>query len=357
MLEALARVKASCGDDAVIKATRKVQPERGTFTRPWIEVLAAPGAPRDSAVGAGPSRSPQRQSSNASGVNQSTSDAASSLERRVMELTRIVGELSMATKPCDRADAMLRAAGLEAPLSEELSRDLPFAQDVQRKLMAHVLRGRIAACVETKPDLLEQKGPRIVACVGPTGAGKTTTLAKLAARARLEHGKRVGVISLDTFRVGAASQWERYARLLDIPFHTASSQEQADAALQALTRCDLILIDTAGNLSNAGVHRERTTSMLRALPDRDLETLLVLPAWLRGRDALRMAEQFAEPKPTGMVLTKVDETESYGGGIQASVMHSLPIAYVCDGPHVPNDIHWRSSTELAELLLPSEGGQ
>jgi flagellar biosynthesis protein FlhF len=200
--------------------------------------------------------------------------------------------------------------------------------------------------------LMQSPVRTLIACMGPTGAGKTTTLAKLAARARLDLGRSVGVISLDTFRVGAVEQWQRYATLMGIPFQIASDRSSFRRAMAEIT-ADIVLVDTAGR---------STPASSWALPDclsgitEDLakHALLVLPAWLRASDVTRVAELYQVPAPTEVVITKLDETIEAGGVMHAALPSNIPIAYLCNGPRVPEDIREASVEAVVDAVLPAE---
>ena len=139
-------------------------------------------------------------------------------------LRQMLNELNESRPPKERALTELHAAGIEGALARELATGATKVARRGREALRAFLSGRIKERLTVTPSLLTDPAPRVIACVGPTGVGKTTTLAKLAARARLDHGRSVGVISLDTFRVGAVEQWQRYANLMGIPFQIASDR-------------------------------------------------------------------------------------------------------------------------------------
>jgi flagellar biosynthesis protein FlhF len=188
--------------------------------------------------------------------------------------------------------------------------------------------------------------------MGPTGAGKTTTLAKLAARARLDLGRSVGVISLDTFRVGAVEQWQRYATLMGIPFQVASDRSSFRRALAEIT-ADIVLVDTAGRSTPASswVLPDCLSGMTEEMAK---HALLVLPAWLRASDVARVAGLYEVPAPTEVVITKLDETIEAGGVLHAALPSNIPIAYLCNGPRVPEDIREASVEAVIDAVLPAD---
>lgn len=185
-------------------------------------------------------------------------------------------------------------------------------------------------------DLLADGG--VVALVGPTGAGKTTTAAKLAARCALRHGKRhVALVSMDSYRVGAYEQLRTYGRILDVPVYTADSREELHGVLADLADRHLVLIDTSGmSQFDSGLARQ-----VEILDKRDFgkQVLLLLPATSRRSGLDDVAAAFAAFAPDAGVVTKIDETNCLGGVLSAAVTHQLPLAYLCDGQRVPEDLH------------------
>jgi flagellar biosynthesis protein FlhF len=178
----------------------------------------------------------------------------------------------------------------------------------------------------------------ITAVVGPTGAGKTTTIAKLAARWCMLHGSQdLALVSTDGYRIGAREQLLTYARILGAPMYAANSGQELGRVLQRLTSKKLILIDTAG----MGPRDVRLTEQLAALKlgAARARVLLALPAQGEGHALEEIVQAFARVTPAACVLTKVDEAASLGGAISAVLRHKLQVAYVCDGQRVPEDLH------------------
>src|SRR6201995_2009791 len=136
-------------------------------------------------------------------------------------LRQMLNELNESRPPKERALTELHAAGIEGTLARELASGATKIARRGREALRAWLSGRIKERVTVTPSMLTDPNPRVIACVGPTGVGKTTTLAKLAAKARLDHGRTVGVISLDTFPVAAVEQGQRYAPFIGLPFQCA----------------------------------------------------------------------------------------------------------------------------------------
>ncbi|MCC6245707.1 MAG: hypothetical protein IT353_22940 [Gemmatimonadaceae bacterium] len=182
--------------------------------------------------------------------------------------------------------------------------------------------------------------PYRIALVGPTGAGKTTTAAKLAVRRGMFGAARPGLLTLDTYRVGGMEQLATYAELADIPFEVVYDAREIAGALQRLSSCDIIIIDTPGRSPASAELTERWRSLLDALePD---EVHLVLPASLRPDLAIDIARGYRSTRAhrgaTHLLLTKVDEVPRESGVADLALSVELPARWVTDGQAVPADL-------------------
>ncbi len=188
----------------------------------------------------------------------------------------------------------------------------------------------------TGDNILEHGG--VVAIIGPTGVGKTTTLAKLASRYALRHGNRhVALITMDNYRIGAQEQITNYARILDVPIRSASNTEELNIALNVFADKRLVLIDTAG-MSQQDVRISEQLGVLRA-GRRKVQTLLTLSATTQQATMKQAIKSFGVSNPAAMILTKLDEAGSLGGVLSAIIGSGLKVSYVTDGQRVPEDLH------------------
>ena len=178
----------------------------------------------------------------------------------------------------------------------------------------------------------------VIALVGATGAGKTTTIGKLATRWSMQHGSQdLALVSTDGYRVGARDQLMTYSRLLGAPLHTANSGEELAQALERLKSKKLILIDTAG----MGPRDARLKEQLAALKlgAARARVFLALPAHGEANALDEAVRSFANLTPDACILTKVDEAASLGAALSTILRHKLRIAYLCNGQRVPEDLH------------------
>ena len=188
--------------------------------------------------------------------------------------------------------------------------------------------------------------------VGPTGVGKTTTVAKIAANQLMHQRRRVALVTVDVFRIGAVQQLETYARLMGLPFFVATNPEEAKkCAHQAKQVADLVLVDTIGRSPK---HTDQLASLweLVAAMDPD-EVLLTLPANGNPADLALAADQFSIFCPTSLIITKLDEATQTGVIVNLVTRLNLPVSYITTGQNVPEDLEVPTSERLAEwVLLP-----
>jgi flagellar biosynthesis protein FlhF len=177
------------------------------------------------------------------------------------------------------------------------------------------------------------------AVVGPTGVGKTTTIAKLAARYALAHGADdVALVSLDHHRIGARDQLLTFARILGVPMHVATNGRELASVLMGLANRRLVLIDTAG-MSPRDERLAAQFATLQAPGCRPIRSLLTLAANADSLALEGIARAYAPARPEAILLTKLDEAATYGPALSTAMRHALPIAHLCDGQRVPQDLH------------------
>ncbi len=204
------------------------------------------------------------------------------------------------------------------------------------------------------PLLAPAQQKKSVLFVGPTGVGKTTTIAKLAAHYRLREGRRVSLITMDTYRVAAVEQLRTYATVIGVTMDVALTQQEALDCIHRRRQADLILIDTAGRSPN---EKERTEEVERlATADHPTEVHLVLSATTRDRDLMEGVARYAGIPINRLLFTKLDETQFLGGVFELMRRTGLPLSYFSVGQRVPEDLEVVTPERVADLILAAAAG-
>ncbi|MES9942845.1 MAG: flagellar biosynthesis protein FlhF [Candidatus Thiodiazotropha sp. 6PLUC2] len=262
------------------------------------------------------------------------------MENELSELTwRDMGHRRPQTQELMR---QLMGLGLDAAHCRELAyraEDAETPELAWRQALNHLGREFLVE----HDDLLNAGG--ILALVGPTGVGKTTTIAKLAAKFCLRHGNRhLALISADSYRIGAQEQLQNYGQILDVPVRSVTSPEELSSALHAFAEKRLVLIDTAG----MGQRDLKLTERLALLNqgNHPVKALLTLSATTQRSALTHAIRSFGAISPVAAILTKMDEAASLGGVFSALLEARLPLAFTTDGQRVPEDIHVARSEVL-----------
>ena len=230
----------------------------------------------------------------------------------------------------------LMSLGLSPKLSKDIAANVNEEKDFEHNW--RLALGELAHRIPVGENEIIEKGG-VVALVGATGVGKTTTIAKLAARYTLKHGPhRVALITTDNYRVAAQEQLRSYARIMGIPMRVTGDADSLREALDSLHDKELILIDTAG-MSQRDMMLNKQFAMLQAEGLPEIKTYLTLATNCQRGVLTETGNKFIEMNLAGCILTKVDETTSMGGALTVAVENDLPVSYFCDGQQVPEDIH------------------
>jgi len=198
-------------------------------------------------------------------------------------------------------------------------------------------------------DRSSGEGRRIIALVGPPGAGKTTTLAKLAATYGFRARRPTQILSIDTMRIAAVEQMRTYAAILGFGFTAVETPWALGQAIQEHENKSLILIDTPGYASRDMQEAELLADYLSSRDDIDVN--LVLPASMKPADLLRAVDRFRMFRPNGLIFTQLDETDSHGSILNTCIRTGLPVAYLSGGPAVPEDLEPATKRRLVGLVL------
>ena len=371
MQEALALVRRDLGPSAAVLHTREV---RGNGLLGWlsgsrqIEVMAS------TEVNV-PSRLSKREPAEAVAVSPPAVATAPGIEwaaksmfrdelkGQLNELHSLVEDLCRRTRYApqnDWSDGMFRlyADLIEAEISEDLARELidrlrceAPGGEIDDPTLA---KSRLVRMVE---DEIAVAGPiqvapgrcRLAALVGPTGVGKTTTIAKLAANFRLREKRRVGLITVDTYRIAAVEQLRTYAEIIDLPMQVVSAPGEMREAVDRMADLDLVLLDTAGRSPQDEIKLQELKAFLDEA-DAD-EVHLVLSSVSSASALTRTAERFSGVGATSLILTKLDEAAGLGNLLPLLRSCKLPLSYLTHGQNVPDDIAPAERRRLAHSML------
>jgi flagellar biosynthesis protein FlhF len=367
MKEALARVRRDLGGDAVILGSREIRRRRlwGLGARELVEVTASAIMPGESSQQ--PVAFPSASALQMDPASMLPTAARARFGEQLSRLHAMVETLSRQ----GRVDHLLPylPAELIATYAKLVEADVP-------EVLAHRLVGYVAdsldldqtsdpaarqtallraleQCIPIAPPIRAVAGTcRTVALIGPTGVGKTTTVAKLAANFKLIHGLRVGLVTVDTYRIAAVEQLKTYAEIIDLPLSVATDPSQMRRAVEELGAVDLIFIDTAGRSPRDEIKiRELGQFLAEARPD---EVHLVVSAGAGERTLNSTLERFARVRADRLILTKLDEACGLGAIVGVLVQANSPVSYVTTGQAVPEDIEPADRKRLARLTLGLE---
>ncbi len=196
------------------------------------------------------------------------------------------------------------------------------------------------------------QGPKVVFFIGPTGVGKTTTIAKVAGTYSLEQKKRVALLTSDTYRIAATEQLRTYANIMEVPFRVIYSGEELKDAIMAFQEFDYIFVDTAGHSHQNGEQMVNTREMLEQVKEVcEYQTFLVLSATTKYRDLLSIASSYKEIADYQLIFTKLDETTTLGNLLNVKLYSDSPIAFITCGQNVPDDIEQFNAQKTVKAIL------
>ena len=197
-----------------------------------------------------------------------------------------------------------------------------------------------------------EKGPKVVLFLGPTGVGKTTTIAKVASSFSMEEKKKIALLTSDTYRIAAAEQLRTYANILEVPFRVIYTEEELVQAVEDFKEYDYIFVDTAGHSH----HNEEQLSNMKSLQQAlegvaEYQSFLVLSATTKYKDMLKIVEKYNSFTGYQLIFTKLDETNSLGNILNVKLQTDTPIAYVTSGQNVPSDIEKFNPQKTVKQIL------
>lgn len=357
MPEALEKVRNEFGEDAVILSSKVIYTGGflGLFKKRNIEVVAAyePPTIKPSSI--------EKQQTNIQYKNKSPELGIDKQQQIVLEELRSLRKWM--EKTTDHSEQSF-------PVAFQSVKELLIHHEVENHLADQVIANVLQQVKQT--DLTFQEAKQVVKqylvelftqfncgafdyqkkfihLVGPTGVGKTTTIAKLAANSMIKDGKKVALITTDTYRIAAIEQLKTYSNILDIPLEIAYTMEDYQKARLKFQEYDLVFVDTAGR----NFRDPKYIAELGKVVDleHDIETYLVLSLTTKARDLTTLFNQFKNIPIKRLIFTKTDETSSYGAILNLVYERQIGIAYLTNGQNVPDDINKATPTLLANLLM------
>lgn len=373
---AIRQAKEEMGRDAIILQTRQIKRNGmlGWFTAPQVEITVAmddslqvhtdrirkqPGSSRPAA------ETLIKTDENAASVNERElieeikrmNDLMGDMRTRLYEVENIKGLCeavqvfygSLTENRVKREIAMQIAVSVESRLPRSNGVDSRWAKEV----CLHTLREYVQDISPIKLD--GKKKGNLVFIVGPTGVGKTTTIAKLAANMTFLDGKSTALITLDTYRISAAEQLRTFADIMGIPISVVFTVAEMREAVNKYREKDIVFVDTAGRSPYNDEQMDELSQYVNiAQPD---ETILVMSVTTDSNDLIDIYHQFEDIGIDKLIFTKLDETSTYGQMLNAIYEIKKPIAYLTTGQNVPDDIEIPDSLSLARMFLGKEGVQ
>ncbi|MCO7174708.1 flagellar biosynthesis protein FlhF [Sporolactobacillus kofuensis] len=353
MAQAIEKVKQELGNDAVIFHTKKVTSGRffNLFKKVNIEVLAA--------------SDPEPHSP----INKSEQVAEKESKGFITNHGATVNEQGLPFRRSDhKVDRLFTAPGLIESLQDKLL-DQGMRRDDTDPLMQLLIKkwyqsdeqmNRRELMELLKAQLVQKLDPRrfqigglsehFIMLVGPTGVGKTTTMAKLASRAVLDEGKKIAFITADTYRIAAIDQLRMYADILGAPLEVAYTQQDFQRLIRQFSEYDHVFIDTAGrNFQNSSYISELRQYVGDGL---SIGLYLVVSATTKVEDMNAVITQFQSMNVTNLILSKLDETTTLGSLVSVLLQQpKMNVAYITNGQDVPDDLHFPNVRELINLML------
>ncbi|MDG5788172.1 flagellar biosynthesis protein FlhF [Evansella sp. AB-P1] len=363
MPEAMVKIREELGNDAVILNSKRIETGGflGLFTKKMIEVIAA----IDPDI-------PHRQGTKHYKKEVKASSTVRNANSNKDGLVKEIADLKSMIKNMSNQSVTIQGSEEYPGFLNTINQHLLF-QEVLEVYRLNILKKLLKRWYSENGDEQSEKvlwkwteeiilddlsdiayGPfkydkRYLNVVGPTGVGKTTTLAKIAAKSTLVHGKKVAFITTDTYRIAAIDQLKTYAKILNVPVEVAYSINDFKEAKERLKEYDFILVDSAGRNFRNPLYVEQLRQVIDF--DDEMETHLVLSLTSKYKDMKKIIKQFQAVTLNKVIFTKADETESHGAMLNVHHEFNLGTSYITTGQNVPDDIIEASHSKLIEHVL------
>lgn len=330
-------------------AAEAAQPYPPQPAAPVYEAASAPVPPLPSAETTSPGED------SPAGQDVKSAERIRLLEDELAQMKTMLASMMAANQPKETITIQdaLRRQDVRVELCEDLSGKVPVADvnlDSLDPRAASVLSGYLTQVMKFTGGLTPgAHGSRVVAFIGTTGVGKTTTLAKVAAHFVLEQNLRGALITADTYRISAVEQLKKYAEILGLPVEVVYSAAELRKAIARHRSKDFVLVDTAGRSQYNEFQMDELKELLAAHPR--MEKHLVVSATTKEEDASEIMTRFSVCKPDRIIFTKTDETRTIGMVLNLLAGGDLPLSFLSNGQSVPDDIIPATAERLADLLL------
>ncbi|RKY89483.1 flagellar biosynthesis protein FlhF [candidate division KSB1 bacterium] len=371
MKEAIAQMKKELGDDAVVLKSEKIN-KGGIFDffgKELIEITAAKDEPK--AKSPYPSRNLYSSrinfNTNTEGIKKELNDLSiSMLKEEIKEIKNEMSRMSDLLKYRDMPNLpenliLVLKQLLENEVEERIAKKLIEGIHYQLKgddynnlkLILDLLLKKISSLIKVVPENnLPRSEPKTIALIGPTGVGKTTTIAKLATKNKLINRKKVGLISIDTFRIAAVEQLKTFANIAEIPLKVVYTPDEMINAVSEMKDMELIYIDTTGRSQKDTPRLKEIKKFLEMIhPD---EVHLVISMTSKLKDIMDVVEKFGIITYNRLLFTKLDETTNLGAALSVITRIKKPLSYLSTGQNVPDDIEKVNPDKLARMMVRRE---
>jgi flagellar biosynthesis protein FlhF len=338
MNEAMVKIRYELGNDAVIVSQKKIKQKglTGYFRHKKLEVTAA--------VDDKPKKANE------------VVEKKPEFQNEIAELKTMVQELinqkeSSVPKKEPKASKSKQKL-IDNDIPEEIIDDLynRIKENYpDKKENAKVGEKELQAVIADMIKISSNGDGKIHMLVGPTGVGKTTTIAKLASMYTLYKNKKIGLITIDTYRIGAVEQLKTYAEILGVPFGVVLSSKDIPDVMNKMQECEIVLIDTTGRNSKNIMQLSEIKKFAQEIKADRIH--LVLSMTTKVKDIKRITNEYRITNYNNVILTKIDETDTFGSLLASLYYANVPVAYLTNGQNVPEDIEEASSEKMLKLII------